>query len=65
MSSKCWQKAVMVPLHKKGNIKSHGHYRGISSLNAGYKIYTSITKNKLTKFYQSLIGEEHNGFCKE
>jgi hypothetical protein len=27
-------------------------------------IYTSIIKNKLTKFYENLIGEEQNGFCK-
>jgi hypothetical protein len=60
---KSWQKAVVVPLHNKGDIKNHENYREISLLNTGYKIYTSITKNKLTKFYENLTGEEQNGFC--
>jgi hypothetical protein len=33
-------------------------------LNTGYKIDASIIKNKLTKFYENLIGEEQNGFRK-
>jgi hypothetical protein len=33
-------------------------------LNTGCKIYASIIKNKLTKFYENLIGEEQNGFRK-
>jgi hypothetical protein len=40
--------------------KNHENYRGISLLDTGYKIYASITKNKLTKFYENLIGEEQN-----
>jgi hypothetical protein len=54
----------VVPLHKKGDIKNHENYRGIGLLNTGYKIYASIIKNKLTKFYENLIGEEQNGFRK-
>jgi hypothetical protein len=42
---------------------SNPTYRGISLLNTGYKIYASIIKNKLTKFYENLIGEQ-NGFRK-
>jgi hypothetical protein len=54
----------MVQLHKKGDIKNHENYREISLLNTGYKIYASIMKNKLTKCYENLIGEEQNGFRK-
>jgi dTDP-4-amino-4,6-dideoxygalactose transaminase len=54
----------VVPLHKKGDINNHENYRRISLLNTGYKIYASIIKNKLTKFYENLIGEEQNGFHK-
>jgi hypothetical protein len=32
-----WQKALIVPLHKKGDIKKCENYRGISLLNSGKK----------------------------
>jgi hypothetical protein len=46
-----WQKAIIVPLHKKGDIKKCENYRGISLLNSGYKIYAHIIKNKLYEYY--------------
>lgn len=36
--------------------------RGISLLNAGYKIYSKIIKNELNDFYEEKLGEEQNGF---
>jgi hypothetical protein len=57
-----WQKAIILPLHKKGDIKKCEHYRGISLLNSGYKMYVNIIKNKLYEYYKGKLGEEQNGF---
>jgi hypothetical protein len=39
-----WQKAIVIPIHKKGDINKQENYRGISLLNSGYEIYASIIK---------------------
>jgi hypothetical protein len=39
-----WQQAIVIPVHKKGDINNQENYRGISLLNAGYKFYASILK---------------------
>jgi len=36
-----WQKAIIIPDHKKGNIKDCENYTGINFLNSGYKIYVN------------------------
>jgi sorting nexin-29 len=55
-------KAIIVPLHKKGDIKKCENYRGISLLNSGYKMYANIIKNKFYEYYKAKLGEEQNGF---
>jgi hypothetical protein len=45
--SKNWLKTLVIPAHKKGNIKHSENYRGIHLLNSGCNIYTNIIKNKL------------------
>jgi sorting nexin-29 len=40
------------------------NYREISLLNTGYKIYANIIKNELSRYYESILGEEQNGFRK-
>ena len=37
-----WKKAVIVPMHKKGNQMICSNYRGISSLSIPSKVYTRI-----------------------
>ena len=37
-----WKKAVIVPMHKKGNQMIRSNYRGISSLSIPSKVYTRI-----------------------
>jgi hypothetical protein len=57
-----WQKTIIIPVHKKGNVKGCEKYRGINVLNSSYKIYTDIIKNKLYTYYRNKLGEEQNGF---
>ncbi|KAJ4426643.1 hypothetical protein ANN_26441 [Periplaneta americana] len=57
-----WTKSIVIPIHKRGDLKITDNYRGISLLNAGYKIYANILKNKLNKHYDNIISEEQNGF---
>jgi hypothetical protein len=40
-----WQKAIVISIHKKGDINNQENYRGISLLNSGYKIYASVIKS--------------------
>jgi hypothetical protein len=39
-----WQKSLVIPLHKKGDLKKCENYRGISLLNSGYKNYKEQTQ---------------------
>ena len=43
-----WTKAIIVPLHKKGDINNVDNYRGISLLNVLSKIFTYIVNRRLT-----------------
>ncbi|KAJ4451609.1 hypothetical protein ANN_03078 [Periplaneta americana] len=61
---KSWGNAIIISIFKKNNRQDCDNYSGISLLNSGYKIYANIIKSKLSKFYDSLIGEEQMGFRK-
>jgi len=52
------RKMAKAPVHKKGNIKDCGNYRGINLLNSGYKIYANIIKNKLYTYYRNKLGDK-------
>jgi hypothetical protein len=56
--------AIVIPIYKKGDLKDCENYRGTSLLNSGYKIFPNISKNKLSRYYESILGEEQNGFRK-
>jgi hypothetical protein len=43
-----WCRAVICPLHKKGDTSVPGNYRGISLLNTAGKIFTKIVNERLT-----------------
>jgi hypothetical protein len=51
-TSKGWLKAIIIPVHTKGNIK-HENYRG------GCKINTNIIKNKLYTYYKNKLDEQN------
>jgi hypothetical protein len=48
----CWQRAIVIPIYKKGDKKKCDNYRGISILNSGHKLYTSIIKTREVKVLQ-------------
>ena len=59
-----WSCAIIVPLHKKGDINNPTNYRGISLLDIFGKIYTSVINRRLSFFANvyDLIDESHAGF---
>ncbi|WP_294046725.1 reverse transcriptase family protein, partial [Thiolapillus sp.] len=42
-----WAKAIIIPIHKKGNIHSVDNYRGVSLLSIISKCYTSVLNTRL------------------
>jgi hypothetical protein len=61
-TSKIWQKAIVISIHKKRGHKKSRKSQRFSLLNTGYKIYASIIKDKLAKYCNVKIGEEQSGF---
>jgi hypothetical protein len=61
-TSRNWLKAIIMPVHKKGNIKHCENYRRINLLNSSCKIYTNIFKNNLHTCYKNEVGEEQIKF---
>ena len=43
-----WTKAIIIPLHKKGDVNNPDNYRGISLLSVVSKVYTHIINSRLT-----------------
>ncbi|XP_055922745.1 uncharacterized protein LOC129953526, partial [Eupeodes corollae] len=48
-----FQEAVIFPIHKKGSYADASNYRGISFLNATYKILTTMMQKRLNKWIKS------------
>lgn len=62
MIPESWKIAEVISLFKKGNREDCRNYRGISLLNAIYKIYTRIVNKRLRIITEVLMEEEQNGF---
>eukprot|EP00745_Piridium_sociabile_P015926 TRINITY_DN2374_c0_g1_i12.p1 TRINITY_DN2374_c0_g1~~TRINITY_DN2374_c0_g1_i12.p1 ORF type:complete len:1135 (+),score=79.90 TRINITY_DN2374_c0_g1_i12:1880-5284(+) len=62
-----WSLAVLLPLHKKGDINNPDNFRGISLLNICSKIYSFILNKRINNWVEvhGLIGEEQAGFKAE
>jgi hypothetical protein len=61
-----WAKAIVVPIHKKGNVNEPDNYRGVSLINIISKCYTSILNRRLNTWLQNSekIVENQAGFRK-
>jgi len=61
-----WSKAVIVPLHKKGDTSLPDNYRGISLLSIVSKVFTHIINSRLNKWTESnfVINDVQAGFRK-
>ena len=57
-----WKKAVVIPIHKKGDISECKNYCGISLLSVVGKVFTKIIQSKLQKYREQTIREEQAGF---
>ena len=44
-----WKIGTIKPIHKKGDKKEVGNYRGITLMDTGYKIYAEIVRKRLEK----------------
>ena len=61
---KDWGKAVIVPLHKKGDRKECSNYRAISLTSIAGKVYTKILQRRLKRYVEEAMSEEQAGFRK-
>ncbi|XP_055907639.1 uncharacterized protein LOC129942637 [Eupeodes corollae] len=59
-----FKESIIFPIHKKGNMAEPANYRGISFLNASYKIFTLILQKRFNEWIDSdkLLQEYQAGF---
>ena len=57
-----WGKAIICPIHKKGDRRECGNYRGIVLLVGASKIYGRILERRLRYRVEDKIGEWQHGF---
>lgn len=59
-----FKEALIFPIHKKGSRADPANYRGISFLNASYKVFTAVLQRRLTTWIEvnKLFKEYQAGF---
>lgn len=57
-----WKIAIIVPIHKKGDIKDCNNYRGISLLSVVSKLYERILESRLRDIIEPKLEQEQAGF---
>ena len=61
-----WSKAIIIPLHKKGEVNNPDNYRGISLFSVLSNLFTNIINNRLTLLSESnqVLNDAQAGFRK-
>nr|XP_014275578.1 uncharacterized protein LOC106680395 [Halyomorpha halys] len=57
-----WTRAVICPIHKKGDKLTCDNYRGIALLSTTYKILAVLLHKRVSDFTENIIGEYQGGF---
>ena len=57
-----WKKAIIQPIHKKGNKMDCKNYRGISLLCTAYKVFSNILRTRILAELEDVVGEYQGGF---
>jgi len=53
-----WGKAVIVPVHKKGEKMDYSNYCDISLLSIPSKVYTKMLQQRLKRRVEEIVAEE-------
>lgn len=59
-----WRVGVILPLHKKGDMKNCNNYRGITLLSTAVKTYERILERRISKVIEPTLSESQSGFRK-
>ena len=59
-----WADAILVPIPKKGNLKSCDNWRGIALLDVVGKVVARILQERLQRVAEAELPESQCGFCK-
>ncbi len=57
-----WNRAIICPILKGGDVLDCNNYRGISLLNLTYKVLTKVLANRLKPLIEREIGDYQCGF---
>lgn len=57
-----WRRALVCPIHKKGDKMNCTNYRGISLLNVTYKVFSRVLARRLNHLAESVVGDYQCGF---
>lgn len=59
-----WQKALIVPIFKKGDVKDCNNYRGITLISTAMKILEKIIEKRIRSAIEHTLEESQSGFRK-
>ena len=59
-----WREAVIIPIHKKGNVTKCENYRPISLLPHAYKILSKTIQDRIQRREEEVLKDERAGFRK-
>lgn len=59
-----WNTVILCPIFKKGDPMLVSNYRGISLLDTGYKVFTSLLLERINPYATEIVGEYQCGFRK-